>query len=372
MSTSPESAATGRSLTSLAFREVRGNRFAMASLLVLVLLYLSAAFADFLAPYHYDNESRRNSYNPPTAPRVRDAEGQWHWPPFIHPTSYTFDENYKRIYVEDTSRRIELRLFPKGDPYRLLWLIPMERHLFGLEDSNARIYLCGADARGRDLLSRMLYGARVSLSIGFFGVFISLSLGLLVGGIAGYFAGRVDNYLMRACEMIMMVPGFYLLLALRAAFPPEMGSVQAYFLIVVILSFIGWAGTARVIRGMVLSVGAGPMIQAAEAGGLGWLRIIRRHALPTTYSYVIVSLTLSIPGYMLGESALSLLGLGIQDPYASWGNLLQDAMGISEVRLHPWILIPGFLIFVATMAFNFLGDGLRDAFDPHMVVRQQV
>jgi len=159
---------------------------------------------------------------------------------------------------------------------------------------------------------------------------------------------------------------------LRAAFPPEMGSVATYFLIVVILSFIGWAGTARVIRGMILPVAEGPMVQGAMAAGLSWWRVIRKYAVPTTYSYVIVSITLSVPGYMLGESGLSLLGLGIQDPYASWGNLLQDAMGISEIQLHPWVLIPGFLIFIVTMAFNFLGDGLRDALDPRMAIERSM
>ncbi len=361
-----------RSLTALAVRQLRRNWFAMASFWTLVLFYGCAIFADVLAPYHYDNESRRHSYNPPTRVRLQDAEGQWHWPPFVYPTSYRFDENYRRVYTEDTARPVSLRFWVRGDAHKVLWLFPSDRHLFGLADDTARLYLCGADSRGRDLLSRMLYGARVSLSIGFAGVFVSLVLGLTVGGIAGYFRGRTDNALMRLCEMIMMIPGFYLLLALRAAFPPEMGSVQMYFLIVLILSFIGWAGTARIIRGMVLSFATGPMVQAAEAAGLPQSRIIRRYAVPVTYSFVVVSLTLSIPGYMLGESALSVLGLGIQDPYASWGNLLQDAMGISELQLHPWVLIPGFLIFIVTMAFNFLGDGLRDALDPHMAVQAPV
>ena len=372
MTPPPPDAPAGRSLTRLAFAQLRRNRFAMASFWVLVLFYLAAAFADVLAPYHYDNEARGNSYNPPTPLRFRDADGVRHWRPFVYPMSFTRDENFRRVYVEDTSRPVPLHFWVKGDAHKLLGLIATERHLFGLADPAVRIYLCGADARGRDLLSRMLYGARVSLSIGFAGVFISLVLGMLVGGIAGYFGGRVDDGLMRLCEMIMMLPGFYLLLILRTTFPPEMGSVQTYFLIVVILSFIGWAGTARVIRGMVLAVAAGPMVQAAQAGGLHWLRIVRRHALPTTYSYLIVSVTLSVPGYMLGESALSLLGLGIQDPYASWGNLLQDAMSIADIRLHPWVLAPGILIFIVTMAFNFLGDGLRDALDPHMVVRAPV
>jgi peptide/nickel transport system permease protein len=200
------------------------------------------------------------------------------------------------------------------------------------------------------------------------GVTVSFLLGLTVGGIAGYFGGWVDSALMRMCEMIMIIPGFYLMLALRAAFPATMSSTSIYLMIVVIMSFIGWAGLARVVRGMVLSIAAKDYVTAAKAVGGKDIVIIFRHVLPNTLSYVIVSLTLSIPGYILGESALSLLGLGIQDPQASWGNLLSDAMDVGAIQFHPWMLIPGAFIFIAVMAFNFLGDGLRDAFDPRMEV----
>jgi peptide/nickel transport system permease protein len=241
----------------------------------------------------------------------------------------------------------------------------MRTRLFGV-DEPAKIYLLGADYRGRDLFSRILYGSRVSLSIGFVGVAVSFSVGMLVGGISGFFGGRTDNLLMRLCEMVMMIPGFYLMLALRAAFPPDLSSVEVYLMIVLIMSFIGWAGLARVIRGMVLSIREKEFVTAAHASGQGSLRIIVRHILPNTLSYVIVAVTLSIPSYILGESALSLIGLGIQEPYASWGNLLSEAMNIAEIKFHPWILIPGLFIFVTVMSFNFLGDGLRDAFDPRI------
>jgi peptide/nickel transport system permease protein len=241
----------------------------------------------------------------------------------------------------------------------------MRTRLFGV-DEPARLYLLGADYRGRDLLSRIVYGSRISLSIGFVGVVVSFFVGMVVGGISGFFGGRTDDVLMRICEMVMMIPGFYLMLALRAAFPPGLSSVEVYFMIVLIMSFIGWAGLARVIRGMVLSIREKEFVTAAIASGENSLRIILRYILPNTLSYVIVSVTLSIPAYILGESALSLIGVGIQEPYASWGNLLSEAMNIGEIKFHPWILVPGVFIFVAVMAFNFLGDGLRDAFDPRL------
>ncbi|HDI45851.1 MAG TPA: ABC transporter permease, partial [Candidatus Omnitrophica bacterium] len=236
-------------------------------------------------------------------------------------------------------------------------------HLFGV-DEPAKIYLFGADSRGRDLFTRILYGARISLSIGIIAVLITFTLGLIIGGISGYFGGMVDTILMRVVEMFMLIPGFYLLLALRSSFPPEIGTVKIYFLIVVILSFIGWAGLARVIRGIVLSLKEKEYILSARAVGCSHLRIILKHILPNTASYTLVAITLSIPGYILGESALSLLGLGIQDPVPSWGNLLTDAMSIVRIKFYPWILIPGFFIFLTVMAFNMLGDTLRDIYDP--------
>ncbi len=355
----------------LALRKLPRHRLAMLGMAVLAILYLGAIFADFLSPYHFDNEQRENSYNPPTPLRFVDREGTVHLKPFIYRYTYHFDRYYQRIYTPDLSQRFHVKFFVKGDPYRLLGLFPTDIHLFGVE-APARIYLFGADSRGRDLFTRLLYGSRVSLSIGLVGVAITFIIGMVVGGISGYFGGRTDNLIMRFCEMVMMIPGFYLMLALRAAFPPELSSVQVYFLIVFILSFIGWAGLARVVRGMAISIREKEFVMAARAVGAKSLGIIVRHILPNTLSYAIVSVTLAIPGYILGESALSLLGLGIRDPDASWGNLLSDAMGIAQIRFHPWVLIPGVFIFVTVMAFNFLGDGLRDALDPKMEVGRKI
>ncbi len=351
------------SQTRIALRRLRRHRLAMWALGVLVVLYTMCIFADFIAPYNMDDEQRDISYCPMMDLNFWDEAGEFHLRPFVYQYSYTFDEYYNRVYVQDRSVRYPIKLFVEGTEHRLLGFIPMKTRLFGV-DEPARIYLLGADYRGRDLFSRILYGSRVSLSIGFVGVAVSFSVGMLVGGISGFFGGRTDNVLMRLCEMVMMIPGFYLMLALRAAFPPDLSSVEVYLMIVLIMSFIGWAGLARVIRGMVLSIREKEFVTAARASGGGSLRVIVRHILPNTLSYVIVALTLSIPGYILGESALSLIGLGIQEPYASWGNLLREAMSVAEIKFHPWILIPGIFIFVAVMSFNFLGDGLRDAFDP--------
>jgi len=348
---------------------MRRNRVAKASAWLLALFYGAAVFAGFLSPYHYDDERRDHSYHPPTKIHWVDERGSWRGP-FVYKTVADFDAYRRRHFTEDTSIRYPIRLFSKGSAYRFLGLAPAKAHLFGVE-APARLYLLGADARGRDLFSRLLYGARVSLSIGLAGVLISFAIGLLVGGTAGYFGGWVDDAIMRLCEMVMMIPGFYLLLALRAAFPPELSSVKVYFLIILIMAFIGWAGLARVIRGMAFSLKAREFVVAARAAGRSHFRIITDHILPNTASYAIVAATLSVPGYILGEAALSLLGLGIQDPQVSWGNLLSEAMAIAQVRFHPWVLWPGACIFLTVMAYNFLGDGLRDAFDPRAeAVRQ--
>jgi len=340
------------------------NRFAVICLVILVLLYGSALLADFFAPYSYDNEHREYAYCRPVAVRFFDNAGRLRRP-FVYGMTISFDEYHQRVYQEDETRVYPLRFFVKGDTYKILGLIPADIRLFGVE-APGRIHLLGADSRGRDLFSRILYGGRVSLSIGLIGVAISYSIGLLIGGIAGYYGGKVDQILMRVCEMFMMVPGFYLLLALRAVVPADFNSVQVYCSIIVILSFIGWAGLARIIRGMCLSLKEREFVLAARVMGLSDLRIIVRHILPHTVSYSMVAVMLSIPGYILAESGLSLIGLGIQDPYASWGNLLSEAMGILSIQFAPWILIPGIFIFMTVMCFNVIGDALRDVLDPRL------
>lgn len=328
---------------------------------VLILFYFGALFADILSPYRFDNEDRNYSYCPPMKIHMVD-EGKLSRP-FVYGMSLTFDESHKRVYVEDKGRKYPLKLFVEGDAYKFLEVMKGNRHAFGV-GLPGRLHIWGADSRGRDLFSRILYGARVSLTIGIVGVAISFFIGLLIGGIAGYYGGWVDGVLMRVCEMFMMIPGFYLMLALRAAVPANLSSLQVYFFIVIIFSFIGWASLARVIRGMSMSLKERDYVLVAKTIGISDMRIIITHILPHTFSYSIVAIMLSIPGYILGESALSLLGLGIQDPFASWGNLLSEAMSIVQIQFAPWILIPGLLIFMAVICFNILGDALRDELDP--------
>ncbi len=353
--------------TQLALRKFFKNRLAYACLIVLGLLYFSAIFADFLSPYSYKTEKRTFSYCPPTSVKIVH-QGKWALP-YVSGIELNFNEYHQRIYEFNNEQKYPLKFFVRGDKYKLLGIFPCDRHLFGV-DEVTRVYLFGADSRGRDIFSRILYGGRISLSIGLIGVLISFSIGLIVGGAAGYYGGRVDNVLMRICEMFMLVPGFYLLLALRAAVPDDFNSVQVYFSIVVILSFIGWASLARIIRGMCLSLREREFVLAAKGMGLSDFYIIRKHLLPHTVSYSIFAMMLSIPGYILGESALSLIGLGIQDPFASWGNLLSEGMSIVRIKFAPWILLPAFFIFLTVICFNIIGDALRDCLDPKVQIKK--
>ncbi len=345
----------------IALRGFTRNRLAVGSACVLLALYAAALLAGFFAPYSFQNEDRNYSYAPPAS--VRFFDGGKFVGPYVPSMQLTFNEYNARIYRIDPDEKYPVRFFVPGDEYRLLGVFPCRYHLFSV-DSPGRIYLLGADARGRDVFSRLLYGAQVSLSIGLIGVFISFTIGLFVGGVSGYYGGRLDNFLMRLCEMVMMVPGFYLLLALRAAVPDNFNSLQVYFAIIIILSFVGWAGLARIIRGMCLSLREREYVLAARSLGLSDFKIITRHILPHTLSYSIFAVMLSIPGYILGESGLSLIGLGIQDPYASWGNMLSDAMSIVRIKFAPWILWPAFFIFLTVVCFNIIGDALRDCLDP--------
>ncbi|MBP7089077.1 MAG: ABC transporter permease [Candidatus Omnitrophica bacterium] len=335
------------------------NKFGFFAFLVLSFLYLAVIFAPFFVPYRYDEEDAFYSYAPPAKIHFFSQNKST---PFVYGSDYKINEYYQRVYEENKNKVLPIRFFVKGFKYKLLGFFEVDRHLFGVE--GGKIYLLGADLKGRDIFSRILYGGRISLSIGLIGALISLSIGLIIGGISGYFGGKIDNFIMRVCEMIMMVPSFYLMLALRASFPPNLTSSQVYLLIIIIMSFIGWASTARIIRGMAISLRENDFVYAARTLGLGNFKIIIRHILPHTLSYALVAVVLSIPSYILGEAALSLIGLGIQEPQASWGNLLSSAMGIINIRLFPWILTPGLFIIITVIAFNILGDTLRDILDP--------
>ncbi len=339
----------------------RTNSLSFYSLWLLVVLYALAILADFISPYPYDLQCREYALCPPTVPHI-SVPGRKLCGPVVYGI-VVVNPAFKE-YAFDSSRRYKIRFLVKGPERKIFGLLKTDRYLFGVEEPG-KIFLFGTDLHGRDVFSRVLYGARISLSIGIIGVTISFVLGLLVGGISGYFGGRTDTILMRTVEIIMMFPFFYLMLALRAAFPPNLSSIQIYFLIVIILSLIGWASLARIIRGMVLSLKEEEYVLAARSLGISSFRIITRHILPNTLSYTVTALTLSIPGYILGESALSLLGLGIQEPYPSWGNMLSVTVGnLRILTMAPWMLIPGFFIFLTVLAFNFFGDGVRNVTDP--------
>jgi len=350
-----------RSPARVGWEAFRANRVAVAGAVLLAVFHTLALLAPFVAPYAQDSLDRSRFYHPPQSVHWRDPAGRFHLRPFVYGTrsgAGTF------AYRADPAQVVPLRFLVRGERYRLLGVLPADIHLFGVAEPQ-RVNLLGTDAAGRDVLSRLLFGAQVSLSVGLVGILISFAIGLLLGGLSGYLGGWVDALIMRGSELLLSIPGLYLIVALRSVFPAEMPSGQIYLAIVAILALIGWAALARVIRGMVLSIRRSDYVVAAEALGVGRLRIITRHVLPNTLSFVIVAATISVPGYILGEVFLSFLGVGVQEPDASWGNMLQQARSLTVLTDFPWLLFaPALAIFLTVMAFNFLGDGLRDALDP--------
>lgn len=348
--------------------QILRDKYSTIALIVLILLYLGIFFANFLAPYSKEFSDRHRAYAPPSPVFTIDENGKLS-KPYTYNYVRTFDpEEFKITYKLDRSKKFYLKFFSKGEEYKFLGLIPMKLHFVTVEP-DGRLFLLGTDINGRDIFSRILFGGRISLTIGFLALFISFPLGMLYGGISGYLGGIADNIMMRISEAIMSIPSFYLLIILAAILPANMTSIQRFSLIVVILALIGWAGFSRVVRGMVLSIKKQEYVQAAESIGASKRRIIIKHLLPQTLSYVIVAMTLSVPSYILAESGLSFLGLGIQQPDASWGNMLKEAQEYVNIIYRPWLLTPGFLIFVAVLSFNLIGDTIRDILDPKSKMR---
>lgn len=346
------------------WQKLKKNPLARAGALLLIIFYLAVLAADFVAPYDPYVSQPNGSLLPPTQIYLKTPEGRFIGP-HVYPTTQgpVSLETGDRKLIIDRQNPSPLRLFVSGSTYKILG-IPLNWHLFGTTGA-AKFNLLGTDEQGRDQFSRLVYGGRISLSIGLVGIAISFPLGMLIGGISGYFGGWVDTILMRAVEVMMTIPSIYLLVALAAVLPPQLNSAQRFLLIVVITSFISWAGLARVIRGQVLSIKEREFVQAAKAMGGNSLYIITRHVLPQTATYIIISATLAVPGFIVAESVLSLIGLGIQQPDPSWGNMLSLATNASILVLQPWLIWPpAFLIIITVLAFNLLGDGLRDALDP--------
>ena len=348
----------------LMWQKFRRHKLAIIGSVLLILLYLMALFADFLAPYTTEQRFNTFSYHPPTPIHFFDAQGRLNWP-FVYGIKAERDPNtLAMIYKEDTGVRLPIGFFVKAEPHKVLGILNTNIHLFGV-DKRGGIFLFGTDNIGRDLLSRIMYAARLSLTIGLIGVAMSFLIGVTMGGISGYFGGPVDMVIQRVIEFLICIPTIPFWIALSAALPRDWTVVQIYFGIVVILSLVGWGGLARVVRGKLLELRELDYVLAARVSGVSEGSIIRIHLLPNFASYLIVDVTLAIPGMILGETALSFLGLGLRAPAVSWGVLLEDAQNIHSIALYWWMVIPALFVIITVLAFNFVGDGLRDAADPY-------
>ena len=347
----------------LMWRKFRKHRMAVIAGAILVLAYLVAFTYEFCAPYGSLTQHAGYVHAPPTRVRLIDADGRLRAPFVYGLTGQVNLETFQREFVEDRSVIHPLRFLARGERYRFWGAVDADRHLF--DAGEGRVFLLGTDELGRDLFSRILAGSRVSLTIGLVGVMISFVLGCLLGGISGYFGGLPDLIIQRLIEIFNSIPGIPLWMALSAVIPVNWPVLRTYFTITLILSVLGWTGVARVVRGKLLELREYDYVTAARLAGTRAGRIIVTHLLPGFLSYLIVRLTLAIPGMILGETALSFLGLGIQPPAVSWGTLLRGAQNVTSIAIYPWLLTPALFVIVAVLLYNFVGDGLRDAADPY-------
>ena len=344
----------------------RKHRVAVWSGIVVAIFYMAALFADTIAYSDPQATDSRRSYIPPQAIHLWDSDGSLR--PWVHGLKGKRDlKTFKIVYTVDPDSKLYLRMFADGYPYKLFGLFPTTTHFLGVSSGNAEdgLYLLGTDLLGRDLWSRLAVATRVSLSIGLAGVTISLFLGVLLGGISGLYGGVVDTLIQRVIEIIRSIPTIPLWMGLAAALPNTWSTGQIYFAITVIISFIGWTDLARVVRGRFLALRSEDFVTAAELAGASRLRIIFRHMLPSFLSHIIAAASLALPAMIISETSLSFLGLGLRPPAISWGVLLQDAQNIQTLGIAPWLLIAAIPVIIIILAFNFLGDGLRDAADPY-------
>ena len=349
----------------LVWHAFKKHRLALLAVFLLVALYLLSIFADFVVPYAPLERLKNFNDTPPTTIRLINEQGRL-VRPFVYQTTRELNRaTFKYEYAEDRSQPHPIRFFVRTEEFKLLGLIPMNVKLFGLEDRSVPLFLFGSDRLGRDVFSRIFFAGRISLFIGFGGVILTFILGSIRGGISGYYGGIVDEAIQRLIEVLISIPDIPIWIALSAALPRDCGTHNIYFAITVILAIRGWTGLARVVRGKIISLREEEFALAAKAAGATDHRIIFRHLLPAFVSYLIVHVTLAIPQMILGETALSFLGLGIRPPAVSWGTLLQDAQDVTVLANLPWLLIPAAFVVVAILLFNFIGDGLRDAADPY-------
>ena len=348
----------------LIWRKFKRHRVAYFCFYLLIVLYTVAILAEFFAPYGAFQRSP-HLFAPPTPVHFVDENGTFHLRPFVYKVTNELNmDTFQHEYSEDTSEKYYLKFFVSGESYRLLGIVQTDIHFVGVSESGAYFPL-GTDELGRDLLSRMLFGARTSLFVGLLGVFFGFVLGLFFGSISGYYGGGIDMFVQRLIEFLQSLPTLPLWMALAAIVPPEWSPTQMYFGISIVLAIVGWTGLARVVRGKLISLREEDYVMAATLSGVSDRAIITRHLLPGFASYLIVNLSLAIPGMILGETALSFLGLGIRPPAVSLGTLLQAAQSVQAVTMTPWLLTPGAVVIVIVVGFNFLGDGLRDAVDPY-------
>ena len=340
------------------------HRLAVASLAFLVMAYVIAIFAEFVSPYAPSSIERLQTFQPPQMVRIWH-DGKPHRP-FVYEVKRTRDKETARVsYVPNVEKPLPIKFFVRGEEYKFWGVWESDLHLFGIEHKRQKIALLGTDSIGRDLFSRLVYGSRVTLSAGLVGVAFAFVLGLFFGSISGYYGGILDATIQRVMEFIRSVPTIPLWMGLAAALPIEWDPLFVYVLITMILALIGWTSLARVVRGRFLSLRTEDFVLAARLSGASETRIITKHMLPSMTSYIIAAMTLAVPEMILGETALSFLGLGLRPPVVSWGVLLQDAQNLRSISLAPWLLFPGIAVVCVVLAFNFLGDGLRDAADPY-------
>jgi peptide/nickel transport system permease protein len=362
-----------RSQAQMIWQAFRRHRVGNVGTVIVLLFIVVAIFAQFIGPYSFSYQARKHPFSPPSTIHWRADDGSLSRP-YVYATARTIDRaTYAAIYTEDTSKKYYIRFFVSGgNEHNILGFIPSTAHLFAAradDGTEASVFLFGTDMLGRDLFTRCLVGSWVSLTVGPLVILIAFPLGILLGGVSGYYGGGVDMFIQRACEVMLAIPGLPILMAMGAALRGfGLSAIMVFFGVIVALAIISWGGLARVIRGQVLAIREMDFVTAAGAAGASDLRIVIRHIIPNVTSYLIVAATLQIPGMMLTEAALSFLGYGIQEPMTSWGQLLNAATNIGAMELHPWILIPGVFIVVAVLAFNFMGDALRDAVDPYSIL----